>query len=196
MQVAWTVVGIGLRLAQDLGAHRRRTYVGRPTLMKEMMRRAFWYVADSLYPLRVLTGHRTMILVNRRLSVLLGRSCAIQEEDFDTDLPLDIDDKHLHDQISPKQDVQSHSRHVSRVTHFIYLLKLNQIMGYTLRTIVRRVSCIRADRSDHGDSTPSTNPEYSWDSQDLIGSNTSYPNSTLRSINGRILYRINVRMRN
>ncbi|VDB92530.1 unnamed protein product [Peniophora sp. CBMAI 1063] len=119
LQVAWTVVGIGLRLAQDLGAHRRRTYTGRPTLMKEMMRRAFW----------------TMILVDRRLSVLMGRSCAIQEEDFDLDFPLDMDDEYMYDLASHEPEFRQRPRQISRVTHFICLLKLNQIMGYTLRTI-------------------------------------------------------------
>ncbi|KZV76630.1 hypothetical protein PENSPDRAFT_646069 [Peniophora sp. CONT] len=119
LQVAWTLVGIGLRLAQGLGAHRRRTYAGKPSLHKEMMRRAFW----------------TLVFIDRRLSTLLGRSCAIQEEDFDLDYPLDIDDEHLHDQANLERDLRQRPQGISLVTHFICLLRLNQIMGYTLRTI-------------------------------------------------------------
>jgi hypothetical protein len=37
------MVGIGLRLAQDVGAHRRRSHHGPPTVEDELVKRAFWY---------------------------------------------------------------------------------------------------------------------------------------------------------
>ena len=40
---SWIMVGIGLRLAQDVGAHRRRSYHGPPTVEDELCKRAFWY---------------------------------------------------------------------------------------------------------------------------------------------------------
>jgi hypothetical protein len=36
------MVGVGLRLAQDVGAHRRRAPNGRPTVEDELWKRAFW----------------------------------------------------------------------------------------------------------------------------------------------------------
>jgi hypothetical protein len=36
------MVGIGLRLAQDVGAHRRRSHHGPPTVEDELSKRAFW----------------------------------------------------------------------------------------------------------------------------------------------------------
>ena len=36
-------IGTGIRLAVDVGAHKRRAYGAKPTLEDEMFRRAFWY---------------------------------------------------------------------------------------------------------------------------------------------------------
>lgn len=41
-QPAWAIVGLGLRTAQELGAHRRRRYSSTPTVEGELMKRAFW----------------------------------------------------------------------------------------------------------------------------------------------------------
>jgi hypothetical protein len=43
-QACWTIVGIGIRLAQDVGAHRRKAYGHKPTVEEELWKRAFWYV--------------------------------------------------------------------------------------------------------------------------------------------------------
>jgi hypothetical protein len=42
-QACWTIVGIGIRLAQDVGAHRRKAYSHKPTVDEELWKRAFWY---------------------------------------------------------------------------------------------------------------------------------------------------------
>lgn len=41
------MVGHGIRLALDVGAHRRKVYDSKPTIENELWKRAFWYV--SLY---------------------------------------------------------------------------------------------------------------------------------------------------
>lgn len=46
-QGSWTVIGLGLRLAQDMGAHRKKVYDVKPTVESELMKRAFWCVASS-----------------------------------------------------------------------------------------------------------------------------------------------------
>lgn len=38
----WTLIGIGMRTAQDLGAHRRKTYASMPKAQGELFKRAFW----------------------------------------------------------------------------------------------------------------------------------------------------------
>jgi hypothetical protein len=45
-QASWNILGAGLRLAQDVGAHRRKVYRERPTMHDELWRRAFWYRTD------------------------------------------------------------------------------------------------------------------------------------------------------
>ena len=45
----FSVVSHGLRLAQDLGAHRRMTYGKTPTLENEQRKRAFWYVPTYIH---------------------------------------------------------------------------------------------------------------------------------------------------
>ncbi len=37
------MTGLGLRLAQDLGAHRKRTYIDLSREEGEMLKRTFWY---------------------------------------------------------------------------------------------------------------------------------------------------------
>jgi hypothetical protein len=46
---SWIMVGIGLRLAQDVGAHRRRSHHGPPTVEDELCKRAFWYAPSLRY---------------------------------------------------------------------------------------------------------------------------------------------------
>ena len=55
-QGSWTVIGLGLRLAQDMGAHRKKVYDVKPTVESELMKRAFWCVAArSVYKVAMLT---------------------------------------------------------------------------------------------------------------------------------------------
>ncbi len=37
------MVGIGIRLAQDVGVHRKKVQVGEWTVEDELRKRAFWY---------------------------------------------------------------------------------------------------------------------------------------------------------
>jgi Fungal specific transcription factor domain len=40
----WAMIGIGVRMAQDVGAHRRKYKLDKMTVEDEMWKRAFWYV--------------------------------------------------------------------------------------------------------------------------------------------------------
>lgn len=42
-QASWTVIGVGIRLAQDVGAHRKKVYNPTRTVEEELWKRAFWY---------------------------------------------------------------------------------------------------------------------------------------------------------
>lgn len=62
-QGTWALVGIGIRMAQEVGAHRRQT--GSHTVEAELWRRAFW----------------VLISYDRTVSCALGRPCAMQYDE-------------------------------------------------------------------------------------------------------------------
>lgn len=47
-QSSWRLAGLGVRVAQDMGAHRRKSRDTVPTAEDETMKRAFW-CASPLY---------------------------------------------------------------------------------------------------------------------------------------------------
>ncbi|KAJ3510033.1 hypothetical protein NLJ89_g4902 [Agrocybe chaxingu] len=115
-QPVWAMIGIAFRLAQEVGAHRRKT---RPnTVEGELWKRAFW----------------TLLSLDRTISVALGRPCAIQEEDYDLDIPIDCDDEYWEDPDPLKRFKQPPNK-PSLISAFILHLKLTQIMAYCMRGI-------------------------------------------------------------
>ncbi|KAG6334450.1 hypothetical protein ID866_4639 [Astraeus odoratus] len=117
-QACWTIVGIGIRLAQDVGAHRRKVYNSTLTVEGELWKRAFW----------------ALVTLDRATSVALGRPCAIQEEDFDIDLPVECDDEYWEYSDSELAFKQPEDKPCN-VTFFINYLKLYHIQAFALRTI-------------------------------------------------------------
>ena len=41
-EAARWIIGVGLRLAQDMGAHRKKSYSDVPTVEEELMKKAWW----------------------------------------------------------------------------------------------------------------------------------------------------------
>ncbi|EEB89361.1 hypothetical protein MPER_12550 [Moniliophthora perniciosa FA553] len=115
---AWTLLTIGLRKAQDAGAHRRTVYNRRPTVEEELWKRAFWHLVGF----------------DRVTSAQLGRACAIGEEDFDLEPPLDVEDEFWENE-DPQLAFQQPPGKPSKITAFILWLSLTQIMAFALRTI-------------------------------------------------------------
>lgn len=64
-QANWNTVGIGLRLIQDIGAHRKKVYKPNPTVGDELWKRAFWCLTYQ----------------DRISSAVLGRSPAFHDEE-------------------------------------------------------------------------------------------------------------------
>ncbi|KAI6025452.1 fungal-specific transcription factor domain-containing protein [Pisolithus marmoratus] len=117
-QACWTIVGIGIRLAQDVGAHRRKVYNASLTVEGELWKRAFW----------------VLVTLDRVTSVSLGRPCAIQEEDFDIDLPAECDDEHW-EHPDPELAFNQPENKPCTISFFINYLKLYHIQAFALRTI-------------------------------------------------------------
>ncbi|KAI0317119.1 fungal-specific transcription factor domain-containing protein [Amylostereum chailletii] len=115
---AWTLSGIALRMIQDVGAHRRKVYSSRPTVEGELWKRAFW----------------SLFLIDRWMSSMFGRPCALQDEDFDVEYPVECDDEYWTPS-DPTQAFQQPPGKPSRISHFVGLLKLGRILGFAIRTI-------------------------------------------------------------
>ena len=86
-QSCWTLAGIGIRLAQDVGVHRRKVHNHTHTIDDELWKRAFWYVELTLLLWGQLReAYRVLVCMDRILSSSLGRPCAIQDEEYETSL--------------------------------------------------------------------------------------------------------------
>ncbi|KAJ7692819.1 fungal-specific transcription factor domain-containing protein [Mycena olivaceomarginata] len=115
-QTCWTLVGIGLRAAQDIGVHQRRAATEVPSVESELFKRAFW----------------VLLWLDRILSATLGRPCALQYEDFDLDPPLEVDDAYWDHATHPFQQPAGVP---SRVTCFNKLIHLSHILAFILKTL-------------------------------------------------------------
>ncbi|KAF7292702.1 Fungal-trans domain-containing protein [Mycena indigotica] len=104
----WALIGIGIRIAQGVGAHRRQTS-GPHTVEAELWRRAFW----------------TLVYYDRTISCALGRPAGLLYDDFDLQLPSEVDDLYW----KSKQP----SEVPSRVVFFNALMKLTHILAWVLR---------------------------------------------------------------
>ncbi|GJE89789.1 Zn(II)2Cys6 transcription factor [Phanerochaete sordida] len=113
-----SLIGHGLRLAQDLGAHRRLTYGTVPTIEGELHKRAFW----------------CLVAMDRGMSASLGRPCTIQEEDFDVDYPIECDDEYWLTE-NPQNAFKQPPEKPSSIAYFNWYLRLTQIQARALRTI-------------------------------------------------------------
>lgn len=65
---------------------------------------------------------------------MLGRPVGVHDEDIDVDYPADVDDEFWVCE-DPTQNMKQPANRPSQLAAFIALLKLQQIVGYCLRTI-------------------------------------------------------------
>ncbi|KAF7347215.1 Zn(2)-C6 fungal-type domain-containing protein [Mycena venus] len=78
VRASWLLSGLGIRLAQDKGAHRRSRYSAGPRSYGELLKRAFW----------------CLFTMDTMLNSVLGRPTATTSEDYDVDLPIECDDEY------------------------------------------------------------------------------------------------------
>ncbi|KAJ7187932.1 fungal-specific transcription factor domain-containing protein [Mycena filopes] len=134
--LAWDHVGLGLRRAQDLGVHRRRT--GLPTAENEEWKRVFW----------VLLGLEWV------LGAVGGRPISLHADDFDQDLPIDCDDEYW-DIPGPHRFKQPQDK-PSSLAYFISFMKLLEIQATVLTTLYSS----KPPKDHFGDSSPPTDAQY------------------------------------
>ncbi|KAJ7697817.1 hypothetical protein B0H17DRAFT_1006945 [Mycena rosella] len=153
-RACWTLVGIGIRLAQDIGAlaqdigaHRLKFRTRAVTPEEELEKRAYWYVISPPYSL--LTGIRVMVLFDTQVSGALGRTIAIPTHDVDLDLPVRCDDQYW--EASPRNAAFCHPPNTpSLVDFFTSFLKLNNILSFTLKILysTNRIKTLLATGDD------------------------------------------------
>ncbi|KAJ3841906.1 fungal-specific transcription factor domain-containing protein [Lentinula raphanica] len=117
-EVCWILISIGVRLLQDIGAHRKQPSDSKPTVESESWKRAFWMM--NMYDIFV--------------STMLGRPRCMSQNDFDTELPIDCDDEYWENP-DPNLSFQQPPGIPSSTSYWISLLKLMNILGLTLHTI-------------------------------------------------------------
>ncbi|KAJ4468800.1 fungal-specific transcription factor domain-containing protein [Lentinula aciculospora] len=115
----WTIVGLGIRIAQDMGLYRKKKR--RPeglmnwrTVESELCTRAFWVLLNF----------------DVILSISFGRPRATTSEDFDLELPMECDDEYWENE-NPAQPPGV----PSSVSFFVHYCKLMEILGFSQRVL-------------------------------------------------------------
>ncbi|KAG9029914.1 hypothetical protein FRB95_004744 [Tulasnella sp. JGI-2019a] len=112
----WLVVGIGLRFAEDIGAHREKVYGPDHPFENQLWKRAFW----------------CLVVMDQLFSAMFGRPACIYHEDIDTHLPLEVDDDSWDD--TAQTWIQPAGK-PSKMSYFIHHAKLMRILAHAVRTI-------------------------------------------------------------
>ncbi|KAI0768787.1 fungal-specific transcription factor domain-containing protein [Trametes elegans] len=114
----WSLAGIGIRIALDVGAHRKKTYANMSKVEGELWKRAFW----------------CLLTLDRVTSFSLGRPCAIHDEDVDVDPCIEVDDEYWFTG-DPETDFKQPPGKPSQVTFLNTFNSLLQITAFASRTI-------------------------------------------------------------
>ena len=132
--------------------------------------------------------YRILVTLDRAMSQNLGRPCGIQDEEcahiayyyfftdlmeylssFDLEFPMECDDEYWVDP-DPEKAFKQPPGKPSKISFFTSYLKLNQILGFALRTIASRPLAVSTKCSLRYYSIPSTSPKFGSVSLDSSGS--------------------------
>ncbi|KAJ7894537.1 fungal-specific transcription factor domain-containing protein [Mycena leptocephala] len=115
VRASWILSGLGIRIAQEIGAHRRSRYAMGSTAEGELLKRAWWI----------------LISTDTILNSMFGRPTVTTSEDYDVDLPTECDDEYWNEPHSFQQPAEKPA-----LTAFITsYLKLMIIFSRAQRTI-------------------------------------------------------------
>ncbi|KAG7447076.1 uncharacterized protein BT62DRAFT_101750 [Guyanagaster necrorhizus] len=115
----WTMIGIGLRSAIEIGLHRRKPEGHKLTVDDELKKRSFW----------------ALTIFDRLISIYFGRPTMVHEEDFDLERPIECDDEYW--EIAPDGQVQFHqpAAKPSKISFFIASIRLSEIISFVVKTL-------------------------------------------------------------
>ncbi|KZV75184.1 hypothetical protein PENSPDRAFT_647463 [Peniophora sp. CONT] len=114
-QTSWVWCGHGVRLAQDVGAHKKQVYGDVPTAEDEQYKRAFWI----------------LIFLDKHLGMCMARPNAAKEQDQDLDLPNTCDDE-FWDNDDPSLAFKQPEGCPSRIDLLVCYMKLYQTVAPTM----------------------------------------------------------------
>ncbi|KAJ7702988.1 fungal-specific transcription factor domain-containing protein [Mycena rosella] len=111
-QASWLYLGLGVRFIQERGEHRRKRDGHKLTAEDELC----------------------LLSLDRTVCSFLGRPSAIHVEDYDVELPLEVDDEYW-EHPDPEQAFKQPPGKPSLLTYFICHIRLCEILGSTLRRL-------------------------------------------------------------
>ncbi|KAK0203120.1 fungal-specific transcription factor domain-containing protein [Desarmillaria ectypa] len=121
-QPCFVLIGLGIRIAQDLGAHRKRhTTLKEWTVEDELWKRVFW----------------VLVITDMFVSAFDGRPRATTSENFDLDYPLEVDEEFWPGEplADPENPWTQPSHKPADVVSWILNIKLLDILSFAQVTI-------------------------------------------------------------
>lgn len=111
-KLTWTILGVGLRRAQDVGAHRWQTFGTEKSAERELWVRAWW----------------CLVVLDRAASASMGKPCITDGWDFDVGLPTECDDE-FWEHANPEQCWKQPEGVPSKISYFISHIKQTEILA-------------------------------------------------------------------
>ncbi|KAF8181238.1 fungal-specific transcription factor domain-containing protein, partial [Mycena galopus ATCC 62051] len=112
-QLSWLYLGLGIRFLQQRGEHREKPGAHKPNAEDELWKRAFW----------------SFIVLERNVCLFLGRPMWLHTEEYDLEIPLEVDDEYWdHGFIQPLGKP-------SQISYFIHQLRLCEILADAMRRL-------------------------------------------------------------
>ncbi|KAJ6476873.1 fungal-specific transcription factor domain-containing protein [Mycena sanguinolenta] len=111
--IAWLYAGLGIRLIQQRGEHRRKPEGYKLSLEDELWKRAFWL----------------LVSMERTVCVFLGRPIGLHIDEYDVELPLATDDEYLDQGLEQPPGIPS------QLLYFVYYSQLMDILGDAQRRL-------------------------------------------------------------
>ncbi|KAK7020194.1 Gypsy retrotransposon integrase-like protein 1 [Paramarasmius palmivorus] len=110
----WILTGVGIRYAQEMGAHRKKPKGHKRTIEDELWNRAFWI----------------LLVTDFSTSIAWGRPSIVSPDNYDADLPADCDDEYWE-----HSEFQQPEGTPSVISCFRTYCKLMEIAGSVQRTL-------------------------------------------------------------
>lgn len=121
-EASFLIIGVGVRLAQDVGAHRKRVKPLKEwTTEDELWKRIFW----------------ALVITDVFVSAFVGRPRATTSEHFDVELPLEVDDEYWPGEVlaDPEHPWSQPSGKPADVKAWVLHIKLLDILSFAQATI-------------------------------------------------------------